>query len=39
LWLNDRLFYITANEFTELNLDDVASKKNGWTTISAPAGR
>jgi hypothetical protein len=35
LWMNDRLFYITANEVTELNLDDIASKKNGWTTNSA----
>jgi len=39
LWMNGRLFYITDNEFTELNLDDIASQRNGWTTGSAPDGR
>jgi len=39
LWMNERLFYITANEFTELNLDDIVSMKNGWTTNTAPSGR
>jgi len=39
LWINGRLFYITDNEFTELNLDDIASQRNGWTTGSAPDGR
>lgn len=30
LWLKDQLFYITADEFTKLNFDDILAKRNGW---------
>jgi hypothetical protein len=30
LRLGDKLFYVTASEFVELNLDDIISKRNGW---------
>jgi len=30
LSLGDKLFYITADEFTEINMGDIFSKKNGW---------
>jgi len=30
LWLGNKLFYVTADEFVELNLEDIISKKNGW---------
>ena len=30
LRLGDKLFYVTANEFTDLNLEDIVSKKHGW---------
>jgi hypothetical protein len=28
--LRDRLFYVTADDFTELNLEDIGSKRHGW---------
>ena len=28
--LGDRLYYVTADEFTELNFADIAAKKDGW---------
>jgi hypothetical protein len=30
LRLDNNLFYITAEEFTELNLEDIRSKRHGW---------
>jgi hypothetical protein len=30
LSLDDKLFYITADEFTEVNIVDILSRKNGW---------
>jgi len=39
LWMNDRLFYMTAGEFTELNLNDIVSKTNGWAIGSTPGRR
>jgi hypothetical protein len=30
LRLGDKLFYVTANEFVELNPEDIISKMNGW---------
>jgi hypothetical protein len=30
LWLKDQLFYITADEFTKLNFEDILAKNNGW---------
>ena len=30
LQLDDKLFYITADEFTEINTGDIMVKKNGW---------
>jgi hypothetical protein len=30
LRLGDKLFYVNADEFTEINDDDVRAKKNGW---------
>jgi len=30
LSLGNKLFYITSDEFTEINIDDILSKKNGW---------
>ncbi len=30
LQLGDKLFYITTSDFTELNLDDIRSKRHGW---------
>jgi hypothetical protein len=30
LWLNDNLFYVAPDEFTKLNFEDIAAKKNGW---------
>ncbi len=30
LQLGDKLFYVTTNDFTELNLEDISSKKHGW---------
>ena len=30
LRLDGKLFYVTANEFTDLNLEDIVSKKHGW---------
>jgi hypothetical protein len=30
LRLGNKLFYVTAGEFVELNLEDILSKKNGW---------
>ena len=30
LWLKNQLFYITADEFTKLNFEDILAKKNGW---------
>ena len=26
----ERLFYVTADEFTEINVDDILAKRNGW---------
>ena len=30
LQLGDRLFYVTPEDFTQLNLDDIRSKQHGW---------
>ena len=30
LQLGDKLFFITASEFTEISLDDITAKRNGW---------
>jgi hypothetical protein len=30
LQLDGKLFYITSDEFTELNLENITTKKNGW---------
>ena len=30
LRLSDKLFYVTADDFTELNLEDIISRKHGW---------
>ena len=30
LWLKNQLFYVTADEFTTLNCDDILAKRNGW---------
>jgi hypothetical protein len=28
--MGNRLFYVTADEFTEINIEDILAKKNGW---------
>jgi hypothetical protein len=30
LWLGDKFFYVTPEEFTELNLEDIGLKEHGW---------
>jgi hypothetical protein len=30
LWLKGELFYVTPDEFTKLNFEDILAKKNGW---------
>ena len=30
LQLGDRLFYVTPEDFTQLNLDDIRSRRHGW---------
>ncbi len=30
LWLNHQLFYITPDEFTAINFEDILEKRNGW---------
>jgi len=30
LQLGDKFFYVTRDDFTELNLEDISSKKHGW---------
>jgi hypothetical protein len=30
LWLKNELFYITPDEFTKINFEDILAKKNGW---------
>jgi hypothetical protein len=30
IWLGGKFFYVTEEEFTELNLDDISAKKHGW---------
>jgi len=28
--IGDKLYYVTADEFTEINIGDIMAKKNGW---------
>ncbi|MGH7941094.1 MAG: hypothetical protein ACREFR_08500 [Limisphaerales bacterium] len=30
LQLGDKLYYVTGDEFSEINLDDILAKRNGW---------
>lgn len=30
LQLGDKLYYVTADEFSEINVDDIRTKRNGW---------
>jgi hypothetical protein len=30
IWLNNKFYYVTAEEFTEINLNDISEKKHGW---------
>ena len=30
VWLGNKLFYVDSEEFTELDLEDIAAKKHGW---------
>lgn len=30
LLLNNKLYFVTSDEFTEFNFDDVTAKRNGW---------
>ncbi|HEV2454605.1 MAG TPA: hypothetical protein VGY98_10100, partial [Verrucomicrobiae bacterium] len=30
LQLGDELYYVTTDEFSEINLDDIRAKRNGW---------